>query len=124
MLPSRATPDDFSTVARDIQNRMGRRVGSKGMENRIFREFFGTSVSIACMVWNLLIEHRQLPENGKIKHFLWTLFFFKVYPNQGPACCGVGGSSGAVDPKTFRKWVWKFADAICELHVEVVSLLR
>jgi len=27
----------------------------------------------------------------------------KVYPKQGPACSIVGGSSGAVDPKTLRK---------------------
>ncbi len=116
-----ATLDDFRTAAREIQNRIGRRVGSEDMERRFFREFFGTSLTIAWMVWNLLIDHHRLPEKGKPKHLLWTLYFFKVYPKTGPGCACVGGPSGAIDPKTFRKWIWKFADAICELHVEVVS---
>ncbi len=115
------TPDDFLTAARDIQNQIGRHVGLEGLERRFFREFFGTTISIACIVWNLLVQHCLLPQNGKPKHLLWTLYFFNVYPKQGPACSGVGGSSGAIDPKTLWKWVWKFADAICELHVEVVS---
>jgi hypothetical protein len=53
------------------------------------------------MVWNLLIEHHRLPEKGKLKHLLWTLYFFKVYPKTGPGCACVGGPSGAIDPKTF-----------------------
>lgn len=121
MFQSEVTEEEISAVARDIQNRLSRRVGAESMERRCFREFFGTSISIACLVWHLLLEHNRLPENGEIKHLLWTLFFLKVYPKQGPACSVVGASKGAINPKTFRKWVWKFCEAIAELHVEVVS---
>ncbi len=57
------------------------------------------------------------------KHLLWTLYFLKVYPREGPGCAAVGGSRGAVDPKTMRKWVWLFLERIAELADEVVSSL-
>ncbi len=45
----------------------------------------------------------------------------KVYPKQGLGCAAVGGSErGAVDPRTHRKWVWKFIEAIAEL-VDIVA---
>jgi hypothetical protein len=45
----------------------------------------------------------------------------KVYPKQGPGCAVVGASHGAADPKTLRKWVWAFIEAISELVDLVVS---
>ena len=57
------------------------------------------------------------------KHLLWMLYFLKVYPKQSPGCSVVGASSGAVDPKTFKKWVWMFIENIQELVDEVVSIL-
>jgi hypothetical protein len=39
----------------------------------------------------------------------------KVYPKQSPGCLAVGTSAGAVDPKTDRKWVWVFIDAVANL---------
>jgi hypothetical protein len=39
----------------------------------------------------------------------------KVYPKQGPGCSVVGASAGTVDPKTHRKWVWAFINAIADL---------
>ena len=35
----------------------------------------------------------------------------------------VGGSGGAVDLKTYQKWVWAYIEAISDLELEVVSLL-
>ena len=116
-----ATPNAVNAIALDIQNRLRRRTRSNDMERRGFREFFGTSVEIVCMLWHLLVEHNLLPEGGKLKHLLWTLYFFKVYPKQGPGCAALGGSGGAIDPKTLRKWVWPFSDAIADLHAHVVS---
>ena len=94
------------------------------MEKRSFCDFFGTNIEIVCMLWHLLLDHNLLPESGKPKHLLWTLYFFKVYPKQGPGCSAVGGSGGAIDPKTLRKWVWQFCDAIADLHAHVVSFNR
>lgn len=115
--------DEIMTVARDIQNRSGRRIGSKVVEDRNFREHFGTSQEVVLILWNFLNEHDLLPEKCDIKHLLWALFFLKVYPKQGPACSVVGGSNGAVDPKTLRKWVWSVIFSIAELAEVVVSSL-
>jgi hypothetical protein len=46
-----------------------------------------------------------------------------VYPKQGLGCLVVGASTGAVDPKTHRKWVWAYVEAIAKLADVVVSLL-
>ena len=55
-------------------------------------------------VWELLERDSLLPEGGRPKHLLWALHYMKVYPKQSPVC------SAAVDPKTYRKWVWAFID--------------
>jgi hypothetical protein len=36
----------------------------------------------------------------------------------------VGGSAGAINPKTLQKFIWPFIEAIAELTSDVVSLLR
>ena len=113
---------DWEAEARDIQNRMSRVVGTIDREARHFREFFGTPVEAVEIVWDLLLRDSLLPEKGRPKHLLWALHFMKAYPKQGPACATVGASSGAVDAKTFRKWVWAFIKAIVELEEVVVSL--
>ena len=113
---------DWEAEARVIQNRVSRVVGTTDMEARLFREFFGTSVDAVEIVWDLLIRDDLLPEKGRPKHLLWALHFMKAYPKQGPGCSVVGASAGAVDPKTFRKWVWAFIVAIAELEEVVVSI--
>ena len=45
----------------------------------------------------------------------------KVYANESPMCSVLGGTRGAIDPKTMRKWVWKFIQKIAELRPVVVS---
>ena len=75
-----------------------------------FREFFRTSVSVVLTLWELLERDSLLPAKSCPKHLLWALHFLKVYPKQ------------SVDPKTHRKWVWAFIDAIKELMDVVVSI--
>ena len=87
---------------------------------RHFREFFGTSVLVVEKTWELLERDSLLPEGGRPKHLLWALHFMKVYPKQSPGCSAIGASAGAVDPKTHRKWVWAFIDAVANL-VNVVA---
>jgi len=112
---------DFKALARDIQNRASHRVGAATTETRHFREFFGTSVLVVEKTWELLERDSLLPEGGHPKHLLWALHFMKVYPKQSPGCSAVGASAGAVDPKTHRKWVWAFIDAVDNLVDIVVS---
>jgi hypothetical protein len=113
---------DFEAAARNIQNRASKPVGAASSEKRHFREFFGTSLLVVDKLWWLLVENDLLPEKSRPKHLLWTLYFLKVYPKQSPGCSVVGASSGAVDPKTFKKWVWMFIENIQELVDEVVSI--
>ncbi len=55
------------------------------------------------MVWDMLEEGNLLPEKCEPKHLLWTHYFLKCYPKEDPGCGAVGGSKGAIDPKTMRK---------------------
>jgi hypothetical protein len=114
--------EEIMTIARDMQDRGSQCVRAKVVEDRLFKEYFGVSVTIVLVIWNLLNEHELIPKKGEIKHLLWALVFLKVYPKQGPVCSLVGGTKGAVDPKTFWKWVWKFIFNI-ELLDEVVVRL-
>jgi len=113
--------DVFFRAARDIQNRTSRNVGTAEMEDRRFRELFGARVEIVVLLWEMMEEDNLLPEKSKPKHLLWSLYFLKVYPREGAGCAAVGGSGGAIDPKTLRKWVWLFVERIAELADDAVS---
>jgi hypothetical protein len=114
---------DFAGIARLIQNRASRRVGLDATEARRFREFFGTSVRVVGILWEFLVRDELRPRGGRPWHLLWALYFLKVYAKEGPGCAVVGGAHGGVDPKTYRKWVWAFIEAISELVDLVVSFL-
>lgn len=114
---------NFMPAARDIMRRFSRRAEAAGAatEARAFRETFGTPLHVVERVWFLLDQEELQPPNGRPKHLLWALHFLKVYPLQSPGCAAVGASGGAVDPKTHRRWVWAYIEAISELIDEVVS---
>ncbi len=106
---------------RDIQNRASHCVGTVTTEKWHFHEFFGTSLLVVEKIWELLKRDSLFPEGCRPKYLLWALHFMKVYPKQSPGCSAVGASAGAVNPKTHRKWVWAFIDAIANLVNVVVS---
>ena len=112
---------DFNALARDIQNRETHCMGTDAMEARHFREFFGTSLVVVEKVWQLLERDSLLPDGCNSKQLLWAFHFMKVYPKQSAGCSTVGASAGALDPKTHRKWVWAFIEAIANLLDVVVS---
>ncbi len=112
----------FFLDAWDIMDRVRRKVGTAAREDQRFRENFGAPFTIVQMVWDMLEEGGLLPEKGEPKHLLWALYFLKCYPKEGPGCAVVGGSKGAINPKTMRKWVWLFLERICKLADHVVSL--
>ena len=115
------TAVDFLLVGKDIQNKAGRPIGSAGTEDRHFREFFGAGPFVVAILWNMMAYQDFIPPLGEIKHLLWTLHFLKAYPRQATVCSTVGGSSGAIDPKTFRKYMWPFIHAVADLQPAVVS---
>jgi hypothetical protein len=114
--------DAFFCAARDIMNRASQKVGSAAREDRRFREHFGAPFAIVRMVWDMLVEGGLLPEKGKPKHLLWMLYSLKCYLKESPGCAAIGGSRGAIDPKTMHKWVWLFLERINDLVDEVVSV--
>jgi hypothetical protein len=111
----------FLRAARDIMNRTGQKVGMAAMEDHRFCSLFGAHFQIVRMVWDMLVESHLLPKKSNPKHLLWMLYFLKVYPREAPGCSAVGGSKGAVDPKTLGKWVWLFLERIAKLANHVVS---
>jgi hypothetical protein len=112
----------FFCAARDIMNRVRRKVGTMAREDCPLCEHFDVPFTIVQMVWDMLEERGLLPKEGEPKHLLWALYFLKCYPKEGPGCTVVGGSKGAIDPKTMRKWVWLLLERICKLADHVVSL--
>ncbi len=91
------------------------------MEDRHFREFFGAGPFVVSLLWNLLARSDLIPPEGDLSHLLWTLHFLKAYPKQATVCSMVGGSAGAIDPKTLRKYMWPFIRAVADLEPDVVS---
>ena len=112
----------FFRSEKNIQNKAGRPIGSIGTEDRHFREFLGAGPFVVADVWTLMADHDLIPPDGEIKHLLWTLHFLKAYPKQATICSMVGGSTGAIDPKTFRKYMWPFIHAVSDLEHVVVSM--
>lgn len=112
---------DFYTLGRDLQNRSGHRIGSELSEDLRFRSYFGCSAEVMLRLWQMLNSFGCLPHKTQIVHLLWSCFFMKVYPSQNVACSTAGGSSGAIDPKTLRKYVWPMIRAVSDLEQYVVS---
>ena len=111
---------DFYRLGKEMQNRSGSAIGAEGTEDRRFREYFGVGAAVALITWNLILQYSLLPEGGMIMHFLWGLHFMKAYPKQDAGSAAAGGSSGAVDVKTWRKYVWPFVYSISLLEQHVV----
>ena len=122
MRETEITPEDFILWGKEIQNKIGR-TGSDAMEDRAFREFFGTTANVVSKIWGKLSERDRVPIEGTAKHLLWSFYFMRAYPKQGVTCAVVGGSAGAIDPKTLRKFIWPLIEAMADLFSDVVSLL-
>jgi hypothetical protein len=114
--------DTLFHAARDIHYRMFCRIGMAGMENCHFCNFFGANMSIVSTVWDMLVASGLRLKKSCAKNLVWALYFVNVYPKQSLGCLVVGGSMGAVNPNTMRKWVWQFIENKADLADEVVSL--
>ena len=104
----------MAQVARDVLN-MPRK--SAKVEDETFRSFFGASVSIVTLLWNMLVP--LIDQRGAApKHLLWALVFIKVYSTTAVHRRIVGWP----DPKTYRKWSWYFLKKIASLKSNVIKL--
>jgi hypothetical protein len=78
--------------------------------------------SVVLKLWIMMADLAVIPLEGEINHLLWTRHFLKAYPRQSAVCSTVGGSTGAIDLKTFWKYMWPFICSIANLETAVVSL--
>ena len=85
-------------------------------EDKAFRALIGCCPVVVLDLWNKLIEHDALPENGTMLHLLWTLMYSKQYAKWSTMRKLTG-----TDPKTLRKWIGLFYSAIELLEPVVVS---
>ena len=70
----------FFRAARDIMNRVGRKVGTAAREDRRFREHFGAPFAIVRMVCG----GGAAPQEGRAKASVLDTFFVEVLPKGGP----------------------------------------
>jgi len=116
------TPEAFVLAGKDIQ-RKPLTIGAPSTDNRAFRDFFGATAIVVSTLWRFMATNDKIPAESGIKHLLWALYFLRAYPKQGHMCSMVGGSAGAVDPKTLRKYIWPLIYRISDLEPDVVSVL-
>jgi hypothetical protein len=115
---------DVHIMGKEMMNRGKKRLGKfkkGGTEDRRFRDFFGTFAACALDSWHRLHHFQLTPGGGRFYHLLWALMFMKIYGKEADLCAHAGDTSGLVDPKTYRKWVWPFVEALAEMEYNVVS---
>ena len=116
----RVDPAAFMSLGREIISHPGRR--NRLGELRAFRSHFGTVPVRCCLIWNMLRacdEARAILNGALPKHLLWALMFLKLYGTEATLC-----GKAKCDEKTFRKWSWKFVQAIALLLHRVVVFDR
>ena len=110
MAPSKTDPTYFDPVTirdvhvmgKDMMNCGKKRLGKfkkGGTEDR------GSETSLVCLLHVLLIFGTDFIIFNWFYHLLWALMFMKIYGKEADLCAHAGGTSGSVDPKTYRKWV-------------------
>ena len=89
-------------------------------EARRFVSFYGVDADVVVDLWGRMVLHNLIPELplGKFCYLFWALAFMFLYPKNDTELSAL---FGGVDPKTIRKYVWPFINAIFELNFYVVS---
>ena len=85
-------------------------------EDQTFRTLIGCGPLIVLKLWLMLNVNDLVPRGGQLKHLLWTLLYCKTY-----AKWKTMRTLTKTDPKTLRKWINLFFDAIGELKSHVVG---
>lgn len=94
---------------------------NKETRKEVFVSFYGTEPQYCSLLWSCLMHSewrwsRPVRDKElKPEHLLFTLLFFKVYDTEKVLATMV-----RVDPKTFRKWAWCFAEGISLLASKLV----
>ncbi len=90
-------------------------------EDQSFWALFGCGPKIAFILWNKLVAKTAsgslLPEQAEMKHLLWTLMYCKQWYGKWKTMRKLTNT----DPKTLRKWIAVFYEAIAFLEPSVVG---
>ena len=108
---------DVMAIAREMQGKDPAKELSINTEDRDFREIFGVGPEVALLAWNSLEIHDVKPEDGTLRHFMWSLLFLKGCATEARNKINCGGA----DKKTMRKWMWLFVSALADLEPHIVS---
>ena len=109
------------------------------MEHRVYNPFdcvfarrwmalFVATPTVCTIIWDKLDPYNTMPKGVCLRHWLWALYFMKVYPVVSVGRGAVAGEknlgfASPVDEKTWREWTKIFVEAISYLESTVVSLL-
>ena len=83
-----------------------------------FKYFFGVSVAVVDVAWNLMRAHEVLPDDAKPIHLLWACFFLRHYTKETVLEVILGRTM-----KTVRLHMWPIIAALGHLTSVLVSLL-
>jgi hypothetical protein len=114
------TVDEFYMMAKEVQHRSGQKINSAQTEDRRFRDFFGVG-GVGIITWTLLSKNNLLPEGVIVPHLLWAMYLICCYPKQEEGCASAAREKGAIDPKTWCKYLWPMIYALSDLESAVVS---
>jgi len=84
-----------------------------------YREHFGCSPYLCCLLWDLLHEQQLMTVLGataRPEHILWTLLFLKQYATEAPSA----GCFGC-NEQTYRKWIWRIVELISQKTLVSIS---
>ena len=77
---------------------------------------FGVGPNIVAAVWNLMFQHKVIPDNCTCKHFMWFLAYTRTYGAYEVYCTKFGTSK-----PNFVQKVHALATAVASLKDYVVS---
>lgn len=80
---------------------------------QLYKGNFGISPYDTARIWVLMQQCELLPEKGKAKHLLWTLFFLRKYLTEDTMEIILHANR-----KTIRTWINKFTIALRNLAVD------
>ena len=96
--------------------RSGGRSGWHRLDLRKFRSHFGTCPAICAELWQMIDPQEFINRFARPEHLLWGLMLMRVYATE-EVLSGIAG----VTEKTYRKWAWKFVQAVSDLSYTLVS---
>ena len=117
----RVDPPAFMELGRQI---MGfPRPVRRETELKRFRAHFGTTDIRCTIIWRMLRANADsvqvIGRGPRPQHLLWALLWLKTYDTESILCGKVG-----CDETTYRKWIWRFVEAIAIVLPSVIKLSR